>query len=57
MSRWLGVLASVLLLPVLARAQPLNPADSTRGALRERANPASKGQNKAKLDEALRKFN
>jgi len=52
------VLAAVLLLPLLAHAQPYNPVDNTsRQALRERANPASKGQNKAKLDEALRNFN
>jgi HEAT repeat protein len=52
-----AALVGILLLPVLARAQPsLNPADTGRSQLRERANPATRPQNKAKLDEALRNF-
>ncbi len=58
MSRRTAALVGIVLLPVLARAQPslLNPADTNRGQLRERANPAARPQNKAKLDEALRNF-
>lgn len=59
MSRRTAALLGLLLLPVVARAQGLNlnPADNNRGQLRERASPAAKPQNKAKLDEALRNFN
>jgi HEAT repeat protein len=54
----LGLLLwGLLLLPVIARAQALNPVDTNRGSMRERANPAAKPTNKAKLDEALRNFN
>jgi HEAT repeat protein len=61
MSRRLLVLAPLLLLPVLARAQAINPTDNTnnRGTnqLRDRFNSATKPQAKAKLDEALSNFN
>ena len=48
----------LLLLPVIAHAQAINPTDnSNRSQLRDRFNSATKPQTKAKLDEALRNFN
>jgi HEAT repeat protein len=57
MSRRLAAIALALLLPALARAQPINPADTTRGQLRDSTNGPSKPEAKAKLDDALRNFN
>jgi HEAT repeat protein len=59
MSRRIAAVAWVMLLPVLAHAQPQsipNPADNTRGGLRDRIN-TNKPEAKAKLDDALRNFN